>query len=102
MQWGQFSAARLRIRLAREARPKSEAIQHLERTNRQALDPTPEAHDAWNDAVHTALAPTVWQSGGCASWYQDGTGKNHTIYPWSTLDLMNQLRHFRANEYTIR
>lgn len=85
-----------------QARYLTQAIQHLERTGKRALDPTTEAHDAWNHAVHTALEPTVWQSGGCASWYQDGTGKNHTIYPWSTLDLMNQLRQFQAVDYTIR
>jgi len=47
-----------------------------------AIEPRPEAQErfvAWIDASH---ATTVWNAGGCRSWYLDRTGRNSTIWPF--------------------
>ena len=41
----------------------------------------PEAFRFWNDALQRKLPPTVWNSGGCSSWYIDANGLNTTIWP---------------------
>lgn len=35
----------------------------------------------WTDTIHTALKETVFQSGGCRSYYKTDTDWNSTVYP---------------------
>jgi cation diffusion facilitator CzcD-associated flavoprotein CzcO len=46
------------------------------------------------------MGRTVWQTGGCRSWYQDQrTGENVTLWPGSVVDYMRRTRAARANDY---
>ncbi|MEA2484772.1 MAG: hypothetical protein QOC55_2719, partial [Thermoleophilaceae bacterium] len=58
----------------------------------------PEVQSAWNERVQAALAGTVWNSGGCQSYYLDRNGTNSTIYPWTTIDLRRRTARFRLDE----
>jgi cyclohexanone monooxygenase len=58
-----------------------------------------EVQSAWNERVQAALAGTVWNSGGCQSYYLDRNGTNSTIYPWTTIDLRRRTADFRLDEY---
>jgi cyclohexanone monooxygenase len=55
-------------------------------------------HRRFNDDLQRALGPTVYNSGGCASYYLDGTGHNVANWPWSVARLAADLR-FRAGDY---
>jgi cation diffusion facilitator CzcD-associated flavoprotein CzcO len=49
------------------------------------------------------MARTVWQSGGCRSWYQDThTGENTALWPGSVIDYMRKMRSVAASEYVLR
>jgi cation diffusion facilitator CzcD-associated flavoprotein CzcO len=61
-----------------------------------------EVQEAWNARVQEALAGTVWNSGGCQSYYLDRNGTNSTIYPWTTIDLRRRTAHFDASDYVLR
>jgi cation diffusion facilitator CzcD-associated flavoprotein CzcO len=58
-----------------------------------------EVQSAWNERVQAALAGTVWNSGGCQSYYLDRNGTNSTIYPWTTIDLRRRTARFRLDDY---
>jgi cation diffusion facilitator CzcD-associated flavoprotein CzcO len=58
-----------------------------------------EVQQAWNERVQAALAGTVWNSGGCQSYYLDRNGTNSTIYPWTTIDLRRRTARFRLEDY---
>jgi cation diffusion facilitator CzcD-associated flavoprotein CzcO len=64
-----------------------------------AADPTPEAQRRWNDEVQDGLQGTVWNAGGCSSYYLDRNGRNSSIYPWSTIDLRRRLARFDIDAY---
>ena len=53
----------------------------------------------YNEKVQGALGGTVWNSGGCASWYLDHEGNNRSIYPWTTVELRLRLRRFDIAAY---
>jgi cation diffusion facilitator CzcD-associated flavoprotein CzcO len=57
------------------------ALRHMDRRGIAALEPRPEAQDAFVAEVDGMMEGTVWTSGGCASWYLDGTGRNSTLWP---------------------
>ncbi len=57
------------------------AIQHLDGAGATAIEVRPEAHAAYNRDVDASLRGTVWDTGGCASFYFDATGRNATLWP---------------------
>nr|WP_296773651.1 NAD(P)/FAD-dependent oxidoreductase [Rhodococcus sp. (in: high G+C Gram-positive bacteria)] len=54
----------------------------------------------FNDAVQESLGETVFNSGGCASYYLDANGKNFAAWPWSTGSLRRKLSRFDLENYT--
>jgi cation diffusion facilitator CzcD-associated flavoprotein CzcO len=61
----------------------------------------PEVQAAYNERVQGALAGTVWNAGGCKSYYLDRNGTNSTIYPWTTIDLRRRTARFKAGDYVL-
>ena len=42
---------------------------------------------------------TVWNTGGCQSWYLDAHGRNTITWPKSTLTFRRQLARFDTEAY---
>ena len=76
-----------------------DAARTLRREGLAAVEPTIEAQDAWNDEVQRKMQPTVWLTGGCASWYVDEFGNNTTLWPGQTFSFRNHLSRFDVDQY---
>jgi cation diffusion facilitator CzcD-associated flavoprotein CzcO len=76
-------------------------LRTLERTGAAALCARPEAVRAWNAALQQRMARTVWQTGGCQSWYQDAAGRNTTLWPGTTGEYRRATRRVKPEEYEI-
>jgi cation diffusion facilitator CzcD-associated flavoprotein CzcO len=61
----------------------------------------PDALAAYNRRLQAKMGSTVWNSGGCASWYLDANGKNTTIWPDFTFAFWRQTREFDAAAYEL-
>jgi cation diffusion facilitator CzcD-associated flavoprotein CzcO len=55
--------------------------------------------DQWTHEIQAKAAGTVWNTGGCASWYLDAEGRNTTIWPDYTFRYRRLTRHFDATCY---
>ncbi|MFI6691734.1 flavin-containing monooxygenase [Streptomyces sp. NPDC050433] len=66
-----------------------------------ALTPTPAAVDAWNHRVQERMKRTVWNTGGCTSWYLDANGRNTTIWPGTTTEFRRATRAVDLREYDV-
>lgn len=53
----------------------------------------------YNEKVQEALQTTVWNTGGCSSYYLDKNGFNSVGFPWSTLTMQKLLNEFDAESY---
>ena len=53
----------------------------------------------YNVRVQKALQGTVWNTGGCSSYYIDANGLNSTGFPWSTLTMQRLLAEFDTVNY---
>ncbi|MGI9197075.1 MAG: flavin-containing monooxygenase [Candidatus Nanopelagicales bacterium] len=62
----------------------------------------PRRQDAYRDEIDRRLALTVWQQGGCQSWYQNGHGRNVALWPGSTHGFARLLRRFDPEAYRTR
>ncbi|MBV8979789.1 MAG: NAD(P)/FAD-dependent oxidoreductase [Acidimicrobiia bacterium] len=55
--------------------------------------------EAYNAEVQAKMQKTVWNTGGCASWYLDGEGRNTTLWPDYTWKFRRATRRFDAEHY---
>lgn len=70
------------------------------RTNKwKTVEVKPEVQQQYNETMQRELAKTVWQSGGCVSWYQNKNGKNVTLYPGYTFTFIRRTKRFEADKY---
>jgi cation diffusion facilitator CzcD-associated flavoprotein CzcO len=56
---------------------------------------------AWSDEIQRKAKNTVWNSGGCASWYLDAEGRNTTIWPDYTFRFRRRTRRFDPASYEL-
>lgn len=54
-----------------------------------------------NDTVQAHLKGTVFNRGGCSSYYLDAHGKNFAAWPWSLAELNRRLKGFQPTDYEV-
>ena len=79
-----------------------DALEKMAAGGLAAVAPRPELQQAWNDKLQHDLQGTVWNAGGCSSWYLDAEGRNTTLWPTFTLPYRRRLAHFDVREYETR
>jgi cation diffusion facilitator CzcD-associated flavoprotein CzcO len=65
------------------------------------LEPRADAQAAFVAAVRRRSRKTVWESGGCASWYLDADGHS-ILWPDTAWSFRRALRRFDAERYLAR
>jgi cation diffusion facilitator CzcD-associated flavoprotein CzcO len=77
------------------------AVERIVREDWSAVDVRPEVQERFNDEVQRALPRTVYNSGGCSSYYLDANGRNSFSWPWSTGAMRSRIRDFDPGEYVV-
>ena len=75
------------------------AIAEADKHNAQALAPTRAAQDDYNDKLQHDLSTTVWNTGGCRSWYLDDHGVNRSLWSGLATEYWLATRRFKPAEY---
>lgn len=76
------------------------AVSLLKERNLQSLEVKREKQDAFNKKVQGKLGNTVWNAGGCMSWYiHPVSGRNCTVWPGFTWRFRLMTRNFDATAY---
>jgi cation diffusion facilitator CzcD-associated flavoprotein CzcO len=75
------------------------ALTELER-GAVTIEPDADAQARFVAAVERGGRGTVWTAGSCSSWYLDKTGRNSTLWPWSTYAFMRRAR-FERGDYLV-
>ncbi len=60
-----------------------------------------DAQDSYNAKLQSRMGRTVWNTGGCASWYLDANGMNTTLYPDYTWRFRRETRRFDVAAYEL-
>jgi cation diffusion facilitator CzcD-associated flavoprotein CzcO len=66
-----------------------------------AVDVRADAQAAFGRWLETKMAGTVWQDGGCRSWYQDKNGKVTAIWPGSAASYQRAVKEADLQDYRI-
>ncbi len=76
-----------------------DALRTMERRSLAAVEPRAGAQAEYNRAIQAKLEGTVWNAGGCASWYLDAAGRNTTLWPTYTFPMKRMLERFDVAAY---
>jgi cation diffusion facilitator CzcD-associated flavoprotein CzcO len=59
----------------------------------------PDAQKHYNERLQKQMQRTIWQNGGCSSWYLDKHGNNTTLWPSFTFVFRHLTRRFDVAAY---
>jgi cation diffusion facilitator CzcD-associated flavoprotein CzcO len=79
-----------------------DCLSFMERSGLDIVGVREEVQRRYNEEVQRRLQGTVWNSGGCVSWYLDEHGHNPTIWPGPTWAFRRRLRRFQPGDYDLR
>ncbi|KRF17093.1 4-hydroxyacetophenone monooxygenase [Nocardioides sp. Soil797] len=78
-----------------------DAIRTMDRDGYSSVEPHRDVQTSWNDDLQRRMQRTVWNSGGCASWYLDDQGRNTTLWPRATFTFRRLLAQFDPSAYAV-
>jgi cation diffusion facilitator CzcD-associated flavoprotein CzcO len=78
-----------------------DALDTMRETGAAEFDVHPEAQTAYNEVLQERLAQTVWNTGGCGSWYFDRNGRNSIQWPGFSFEFRRRTRRFDAEAYRL-
>lgn len=82
-----------------QARYICSGIRMMVKKKVNAVDVKRECQDKYRMEMWQRLLDTVWQSGGCSSWYHDSQGNNVSMWPGFTHEYILRTRRFKSAQY---
>jgi len=76
-------------------------IEMVDKTQTLAVEVKADVQTQFNHKIQQQLKDTVWQSGGCVSWYQAADGKNFALWPTYTWKYWLETRTANASDYVF-
>lgn len=77
------------------------AIRALDTSGATTIEIDQQVHDSYNAAIDKKMAGTVWEVGGCTTFYQDENGRNATIYPDWTFRFRRDAAKWKPKAYRL-
>jgi hypothetical protein len=78
------------------------ALREMRKRGARVAEVKREVYDRWAADTERRLAHSVWNEGGCRSWYLDANGRNGVWWPGFMTSLWLRTRRFDAREYELR
>jgi cyclohexanone monooxygenase len=79
----------------------TETLRGMREHGLASVEPTDRAQRSWNADIQRRMQRTVWNTGGCESWYLDEHGRNTTLWPRTTFVFRKLLARFDRSEYDV-
>ena len=73
----------------------------MKKRKAKLVDVKPGVQKAFNTDLQLKLSKTIWQKGGCRSWYQTPGGKNVTLWPGFTFSFIRRTYNFEPEKYEL-
>ncbi|CAF1472306.1 unnamed protein product [Rotaria sp. Silwood1] len=80
----------------------AEAFLYMNQNHIRSIEIKQDVHEKFNENLQLKLKKTVWQKGGCHSWYQDAKGNNTSLWPDFTWIYILLLKNFDYENYICR
>ncbi|GAB2642569.1 flavin-containing monooxygenase [Nocardia goodfellowii] len=77
----------------------ADALATVDRLDLRTVEVRREVQDDYNKELQRKLSKSVWNTGGCASWYLDKHGNNTTLWPDFTFEFRRLTKKFDVSAY---
>ena len=74
-------------------------IRNLEQRNKRVIEVTADAEEKYTRMIHHEMARTVWQNGGCNSWYKSKSGKVIAMFPGFSFTYRRWAKNFTPADH---
>ncbi len=85
--------------LESQANYVASALQQMREHGLASVEVVETTQQQYNSWIHDSLQGTVWNAGGCSSWYLDSEGRNPVMWPTYTFKFRAATRTFDAENY---
>ncbi len=83
-----------------QVRYTMKCLKLMQRRKQRVMEVRPEIQQSFVEEIYRRMDGTVWQSGGCKSWYQDQqTGEITTLWPGSVVLYLSRTRSVSPSDY---
>ena len=87
--------------LESQAEHVTRLIELSERARHNTIEVREDVQAEYADRMDRELAKTVWNEGGCSSWYFDSSGRNSLQWPTFTFRYRKQLRDLDPSAFVV-
>jgi len=77
------------------------SIQNLVDRDQTVIEVKVDAEAEYTDLIHHEMAKTVWQRGGCDSWYKSKSGKVIAMFPGFSFTYRRWAKNFKPDDHTF-
>ncbi|MFG2040388.1 flavin-containing monooxygenase [Dactylosporangium sp. NPDC048998] len=78
-----------------------DALRQMDKRGLASVEVRPQAQEQYNELVAQLQHGTVWNAGGCSSWYVDANGRNSSIWPTFTWRFRRLTKKFDLESYQV-
>lgn len=82
-----------------QARYVADAVCRMADEGIRAIDVRSEVEERWTRRIRRRSARTVYETGGCSSYYQNAEGRNVVMWPSNTAEYQLRTRRFRLSPF---
>jgi cation diffusion facilitator CzcD-associated flavoprotein CzcO len=86
-----------------QVRYAMQCLKLMKQQKQGVIEVRPEIQERFVADIYRRMGNTVWQTGGCQSWYQDQkTGEITTLWPGSVVAYLRRTRSVTPSDYELR
>lgn len=78
-----------------------DALRQMRARRAAVIEVRREAQDAFTREMHSRMEHSVWEHGGCQSWYLDSRGRNTLLWPSYSADYWWRTRRIKPGHYSF-
>lgn len=79
-----------------------QALEQARNSEGGVIEVSAEAEARYTGLIHKEMARTVWQTGGCNSWYKSRSGKVIAMFPGFSFTFRRWANRFRKQDHLLR
>ncbi len=80
----------------------TQAIAATQARRAQSIEVTSKAEDDYTTMIHREMKQTVWQSGGCTSWYKSKSGHVIAMFPGFSFTFRLMAKSFKPQHHQFK
>ena len=73
----------------------------LDKRNKKVIEANKDSEEKYTSKIHKEMERTVWNNGGCNSWYKSQSGKIIAMFPGFSFTYRRWANNFKPNDHTF-